>query len=86
MAGAGQEALARPHQIGMGGFTGAGGAAYHQQRGRSRDHRAIQPGMGGTIYVQFPKAVPDLTPEQLKQILGPFLDFSKERSAAVALD
>ena len=43
----------------------------------------IQPGRGGTLYVQFPKAVPDLTPDELKQILGPFLDFSKERSAAV---
>jgi hypothetical protein len=43
----------------------------------------IQPGMGGTLYVEFPKAVPDLTPDELKQILGPFLDFSKERSAAV---
>lgn len=43
----------------------------------------FQPGMGGTIFVQFPKAIPDLTPDELKQILGPFLDFAKIRSAAV---
>jgi hypothetical protein len=43
----------------------------------------FQPGMGGTIYVQFPKAIPDLTPDELKEILGPFLDFAKVRSAAV---
>lgn len=43
----------------------------------------FQPGMGGTIYVQFPKVIPDLTPDELKEILGPFLDFAKARSAAV---
>src|SRR6516165_9844641 len=43
----------------------------------------FQQGMGGTIYVQFSKSVPDLTPDELKNILAPFLDFSKERSASV---
>lgn len=43
----------------------------------------FQQGAGGTIYVQFAKAVPDLTPDELKAILAPFLDFSKERSASV---
>ena len=43
----------------------------------------MQPGMGGTIYIDFPKHVPDLTPDQLKQILDPFLDFNKIRSASV---
>src|SRR5208283_3082655 len=43
----------------------------------------FQPGMGGTIYVQFPKTIPDLTPDELKEILGPFLDFARVRSAAV---
>jgi hypothetical protein len=68
-------------QIGMGGSPAPVGQSTSttQEPGPP----GIQPGMGGTIYVQFPKAVPDLTPEQLKQILGPFLDFSKERSAAV---
>ncbi len=43
----------------------------------------IQPGMGSTIFLEFGKAVPDLTPEELKQLLDPLLDFSKQRSAAV---
>jgi hypothetical protein len=43
----------------------------------------MQPGMGGTIYIDFPKHVPELTPDQLKQILDPFLDFNKTRSASV---
>ncbi len=43
----------------------------------------MQPGMGSTIFLEFGKAVPDLTPEELKQILSPFLDFAKQRSASV---
>jgi hypothetical protein len=43
----------------------------------------VQPGAGGTLILQFPKNVPDMTPEQLKLLLSPFLDFSKERSASV---
>jgi hypothetical protein len=43
----------------------------------------FQPGAGGTLYVQFPKNIPDLSPDDLKNILSPFLDFAKERSAAV---
>jgi hypothetical protein len=43
----------------------------------------MQPGMGSTIFLEFSKAVPDLTPEELKQLLSPFLDFAKQRSASV---
>ncbi|HET7107263.1 MAG TPA: hypothetical protein VFI38_10665 [Candidatus Acidoferrum sp.] len=43
----------------------------------------FQQGAGGTLYVQFPKNIPDLSPDDLKNILSPFLDFTKERSAAV---
>lgn len=43
----------------------------------------MQPGMGSTITLQFDKPVPDLTPDELKQILAPFLDFAKQRSASV---
>jgi hypothetical protein len=43
----------------------------------------FQQGRGGTIYVQFAKSVPDLTPDELKTLLAPFLDFAKERSASV---
>jgi hypothetical protein len=43
----------------------------------------LQPGTGSTIFLEFSKAVPDLTPEELKKILSPFLDFAKQRSASV---
>jgi hypothetical protein len=43
----------------------------------------IQPGMGSTVFLEFNKTVPDLTPDDLKQLLAPFLDFSKQRSASV---
>src|SRR5260370_18557860 len=43
----------------------------------------IQLGAGSTIFLEFSKAVPDLTPQELKQILSPFLDFAKQRSASV---
>lgn len=43
----------------------------------------LQPGMGSTIYLDFSNPVPDLSPNDLKQILSMFLDFSRERSASV---
>jgi hypothetical protein len=43
----------------------------------------MQPGMGSTIFLEFSKALPDLTPDELKQLLSPFLDFAKQRSASV---
>jgi hypothetical protein len=43
----------------------------------------VQPGMGSTIFLEFTKVVPDLSPDDLKKLLAPFLDFSKQHSAAV---
>jgi hypothetical protein len=43
----------------------------------------FQEGRGGTIYLQFGKNVPDLSPDDLKGLLTPFLDFAKEKSASV---
>jgi hypothetical protein len=43
----------------------------------------LQPGQGSTIYLDFSKPVPDLSPNDLKQLLSPFLDFSRQRSASV---
>jgi hypothetical protein len=39
--------------------------------------------VGATIYLDFDKPVPDMTPDDLKQYLAGFLDFSKQHSAAV---
>jgi sulfur carrier protein ThiS len=38
---------------------------------------------GTTIYLDFDQRLPELTPEQIKQFLSAFLDFAKQRSAAV---
>jgi hypothetical protein len=69
-------------QIGMGGSiptTRTTQTNPDQQNGPP----GMQPGMGSTIFLEFTKAVPDLTPQELKQILSPFLDFAKQRSASV---
>jgi hypothetical protein len=43
----------------------------------------LQPGMGATLYLEFNKPLPDLSADDLKTILSPFLDFNKQRSASV---
>jgi hypothetical protein len=43
----------------------------------------VQPGMGSTVYLEFTKPIPDISPDELKQILAPFLDFTRQRSASV---
>jgi hypothetical protein len=69
-------------QIGMGGTipTARTTTTTPEQEGGPP---GLQPGAGSTIFLEFSKAVPDLTPEELKQILSPFLDFAKQRSASV---
>jgi hypothetical protein len=65
---------------------GIGGAGYPPtQTSTTQDTGppGMQPGMGSTIFLDFSKSLPDLTPDELKQILSPFLNFAKERSAAV---
>jgi hypothetical protein len=67
-------------QIGLGG-----GGYPPMQRSSTQDQGppGMQPGMGSTIFLEFNKPLPDITPDELKQLLSPFLNFSKERSAAV---
>jgi hypothetical protein len=43
----------------------------------------VQPGAGSTLYLEFNKSIPDLTPDELKKMLSPFLDFNRQRSASV---
>jgi hypothetical protein len=66
-------------QIGIGGGYPTMQPASTQDQGPP----GMQPGMGSTIFLDFNKPLPDLTPDELKQILSPFLNFAKERSAAV---
>lgn len=51
--------------------------------GQQNGPPGVQTGAGSTIFLEFNKPVPDLGPADLKQLLSPFLDFSKERSASV---
>jgi hypothetical protein len=67
-------------QIGMGGTMPT---TTTTTQGQDQGPPGFQQGSGGTIYLQFSKTVPDLTPEEMKTLLAPFLDFSKERSASV---
>ena len=43
----------------------------------------VNTNVGATLYLDFDKQVPDLTPDELKQYLSGLLDFSKQHSAAV---
>jgi hypothetical protein len=43
----------------------------------------LKTGMGSTIFLEFDQPIPDLSPEDLKNLLAPLLDFSKQRSASV---
>ncbi len=69
--------------IGMGGGNPMPQSTPTQGSGQEQGPPGFQPGMGGTIYVDFSQHIPELTPDQLKSILAPFLDFAKERSASV---
>jgi len=67
-------------QIDMGGMPTMRSTSDVQQQGGPA---GVQPGAGSTLFLEFNKNIPDLTPEELKQVLAPFLDFSKQRSASV---
>jgi hypothetical protein len=43
----------------------------------------LQPGSGSTVFLEFGKTLPDMSPDDLKNILSPLLDFTKQRSASV---
>jgi hypothetical protein len=43
----------------------------------------MQPGLGSTLFLEFSQALPDLSPDDLKKLLAPFLDFTRQRSASL---
>jgi hypothetical protein len=67
-------------QVGMGGVPTVTSQTTTQQEGGPP---GIGPGMGSTIFLEWDKPLPDLSPGELKQLLSPFFDFSKQRSASV---
>ena len=44
---------------------------------------AVDTNAGATVYLDFGRPVPDMTPDELKEYLSSVLDFSKQHSAAV---
>jgi hypothetical protein len=78
--GRGKKGSWRDHiQIGLGGVPMSTQTTTQQENGPP----GIRPGTGSTIFLEFTKSVPDLAPEDLKQLLSPFLDFTRQRSASV---
>jgi hypothetical protein len=67
-------------QIDMGGVPTARASSDVQQ---DAGPAGIQPGAGSTLFLEFNKEIPDLTPDELKQMLSPFLDFARQRSASL---
>jgi hypothetical protein len=67
-------------QIGMGGNAPTMRSTTEAQ---DAGPPGMQPGAGSTLFLEFNKSIPDLSPDELKQLLSPFLDFTKQRSATV---
>ena len=67
-------------QFGMGGTIPTAQTTTTQQ---DNGPPGIQQGMGSTLFLEFERPVPELSPDELKQILAPFLNFARERSASV---
>jgi len=78
--GRGKKRLRDRFHIEMGGIPTVQSTSTEQQE---TGPPGLQPGMGSTLYLDFGKPVPDLSPEELKQLLSPFLDFAKQRSASL---
>jgi hypothetical protein len=66
-------------QISAGGVPTMRSTSETQEKGPP----GLQPGAGSTLFLEFGKTIPDLSPQELKQLLSPFLDFAKQRSASV---
>jgi hypothetical protein len=49
----------------------------------SAQEAPVNTNAGATVYLEFGRPLPDMTPDELKQYLSGILDFSKQHSAAV---
>jgi len=77
--GRGKKRLRDRIHLEMGGIPTARTTSTQQDQGPP----GLQPGLGSTLYLEFGKPLPDLSPDDLKKLLAPFLDFTKQRSASV---
>jgi hypothetical protein len=77
--GRGKKRLRDRIHLEMGGIPTATTTTTQQEQGPP----GLQPGLGSTLYLEFSQTLPDLTPDDLKKLLAPFLDFTRQRSASV---
>ncbi len=77
--GRGKKRLRDRIHLEMGGIPTARTTSTQQDQGPP----GLQPGLGSTLYLEFGKPLPDMSPDDLKKLLAPFLDFTKQRSASV---
>jgi hypothetical protein len=77
--GRGKKRLRDRIHLDMGGIPTARTTSTQQDQGPP----GLQPGLGSTLYLEFGKPLPDMSPDDLKKLLSPFLDFAKQRSASV---
>jgi hypothetical protein len=77
--GRGKKRLRDRIHLDMGGIPTARTTSTQQDQGPP----GLQPGMGSTLFLEFAQTLPDLSPDDLKKILSPFMDFSRQRSASV---
>jgi hypothetical protein len=77
--GRGKKRLRDRIHLEMGGIPTARTTSTQQDQGPP----GMQPGLGSTLFLEFGKPLPDLSPDDLKKLLAPFLDFAKQRSASV---
>jgi hypothetical protein len=77
--GRGKKSIKDHMHIEMSGIPTATTTTEQQEAGPP----GLVPGMGSTLYLEFGKSVPDLSADELKQLLSPYLDFAKQRSASL---
>jgi hypothetical protein len=77
--GRGKKRLRDRIHLEMGGIPTARTTSAQEDQGPA----GLQPGLGSTLFLEFTQPLPDLKPEDLKKILAPFLDFTRQRSASV---
>jgi hypothetical protein len=77
--GRGKKRLRDRIHLEMGGIPTARTTSTQQDSGPP----GMQPGLGSTLYLEFSQALPDMSPDDLKKLLAPFLDFTRQRSASL---
>jgi hypothetical protein len=77
--GRGKKRLRDRIHLEMGGIPTTRTTSTQQDQGPP----GMQPGLGSTLYLEFTQPLPDMSPEDLKKLLSPFLDFTRQRSASV---